>query len=92
MGIDCIFGLPETDEGYRGILVITEYLTKYPCAVPFTSKSSEEIAGHLLIYISIFGCPKESSVRSRIGVFNSIIKELTRTAGIEHRVASPYHP
>ena len=24
IGSDCIFGLPETDEGYGGILVITE--------------------------------------------------------------------
>ena len=28
--IDLEFGLPVTKEGYVGILVITEYLTKYP--------------------------------------------------------------
>jgi len=47
IGIDLILGLPETKEGYKGILVITEYLSKYPYAVPIKSKTAEEIAENL---------------------------------------------
>jgi hypothetical protein len=32
IGLDCVFGLPETAEGHIGLLVITEYLSKYPYA------------------------------------------------------------
>ena len=38
IAIDLVLGLPETNTGYKGILVITEYLTKYPYAVPIRSK------------------------------------------------------
>ena len=59
IGIDLVLGLPETEDGFKGILVVTEYLTKFPYAVPIKSKTSEEIASHLMVYISIFGPPKE---------------------------------
>jgi hypothetical protein len=59
IGIDLIGGLPETPSGYVGILVITEYLSKYPCAYPVRSKTAVESASKLLIWISTFGAPKE---------------------------------
>ncbi len=58
VGLDCIFGLP-VRTGYVGILVIMEYLTKYPYAVPIRSKTAEETAQKFFIYISMFGPPKE---------------------------------
>ncbi len=58
IGIDLIFGLPETKEGYIGIMVITEYLTKFPYAKPIRSKTMEEIAAVLLEFFSLFGPPK----------------------------------
>jgi hypothetical protein len=61
IGMDLLLGLKETNEGYIGILVITEYLSKYPYAVPITSKSAEEIARRLFEYISLFGRPKKYS-------------------------------
>jgi hypothetical protein len=33
-GMDLIFGLPPTTEGHTGIVVITEYVTKFPYAAP----------------------------------------------------------
>ncbi len=29
IGIDCVFGLPTTTDGYLGLLVISEHLTKF---------------------------------------------------------------
>ena len=40
IGIDCVFGLPTTENGYCGILVITEYLSKMVFAEPIKSKES----------------------------------------------------
>jgi hypothetical protein len=59
VGIDLVFGLKETSEGYHGILVITEYLSKYPYAVPITSNSAAEVVEKLFGYVSLFGPPKE---------------------------------
>ena len=33
LGVDLTFGLPRTSEGYIGLIVITDYLSKYPYAV-----------------------------------------------------------
>jgi hypothetical protein len=57
-GMDLIFGLPVTDEGYTGNIVITEYETKFPYAVPIKTKSSTEIAEKLFEYVSLFGPPR----------------------------------
>jgi hypothetical protein len=57
--IDLVFGLPLTEDGYHEILIITEYLTKYPWAVSTKSKTAIEIALHLFHYFSIFSPPKE---------------------------------
>jgi hypothetical protein len=56
-GIDLVFGLPESKEGFKGLVVITEYLTKFPFIAAIKSKSAEEIANHVLTYIGIFGAP-----------------------------------
>ena len=40
IGIDLAFGQPMTEEGYHGVLVIIEYLSKYPYAVPIKSKTA----------------------------------------------------
>jgi hypothetical protein len=48
VGIDLVLGLPaDNPEQFNGILVITEYLSKYPYAVPIRFKEAVEIATHL---------------------------------------------
>jgi transposase InsO family protein len=92
IGIDLAFGLPETDEGYHGVLVITEFLSKYPFAVPIKSKLAAEIAEHLFNFISLFG-PPELMLSDRGKEFiNQLVDELLNQIGIEHVVTSSYHP
>ena len=57
VGIDLTFGFPTSANENCAILVITDYLSKYPYAVPIKSKSAEEIASKLLKFISLFGPP-----------------------------------
>lgn len=92
IGIDLIFGLNETAEGYHGILVITEYLSKYPYAVPIVEKSAEHIAEKLFIYISMFGPPQEMLSDQGKEFLNKIVTHLSMISGIERKVTSPYHP
>ena len=92
IGIDLVFGLPTTESGYKGIMVITEYLSKYPYAVPIRSKTAEEISSKLWMYITIFGPPKIIVSDQGKEFVNSIVKKITDGCGIEHRITSPYHP
>ena len=59
VGIDLVFGLPVTKDGYRGIIVFTEYLTSYAEAMPIKSKQMTEISKCFIKYISFFSPPKE---------------------------------
>ena len=92
IGIDLVLGLPLTKENYNGILVITEYLSKFPYAVPIKSKSAQEIAEKLFEYISIFGPPKVLLSDQGKEFINQCVRNLCSLTGIEHRVTSAYHP
>ena len=92
IGIDLQCGFPTTSEGYKGVLVIVEYLSKYPWAVPIKSKSAKEIASKLLVYFSIFGPADEICSDLGTEFNNEIVDELIKGVGMEHRVTSAYHP
>ena len=92
IGLDLVFGLPITTEGYKGLLVITEFVTKYVWAIPIKSKNAEEIAEKLLEYISLFGPPMEIISDQGTEFNNRVVEQLLKAVGIVHRVTSAYNP
>jgi len=86
IGIDLVLGLPLTESGYNGILVITEYLTKYPYAVAIRSKSAKEIARHLWHYFCLFGPAKELLSDCGKEFLNSVISEMLVQIGTIRRL------
>ena len=92
IGIDLAFGLPMTEEGYHGVLVIIEYLSKYPYAVPIKSKTAEEISGHIFIFISMFGPPEEMMHDQGKEFVNNTVEELIKSVGTENLITSSYNP
>ena len=89
--MDLIFGLPPTAEGYTGIVVITEYVTKFPYAAPIKSKCSAEIAEKLFEYIHLFG-PPNSWVSDQGREFMGMCTNFSKIIGTEHRVTAAYNP
>lgn len=89
-GMDLIFGLPTTDEGYTGIIVITEYVTKFPYAAPIKTKSSTEIA-EKFEYVSLFG-PPHNWVSDQGTEFMGLCTNFSKIIGTEHRVTAAYNP
>ena len=92
VGIDLVVSLPETMEGYKGILVITEYLSKYPYAVPIRTKTAIEIAEKFFIYIAMFGPPRHLISDQGTEFVNEIVKQLTKMSGNDHKISSADHP
>jgi len=92
VGIDLVLGLPLTESGYNGILVITEYLSKYPYAVPIRSKSAKEIARHLWHYFCLFGPDKELLSDCGKEFLNEVISEMLLQIGTIRRHTSVYLP
>ena len=48
VAVDLVFGLPETEEGYIGLIVFTDFFTKFPWARPIKSKTAIEMARPVL--------------------------------------------
>ena len=88
--IDLIFGLPVSEDGYCGILLIVESISKYPMAFPIKTKSSPEIA-RLFEFISIFGPPKVF-FSDQGSEFKGIVSEMNKLIGIDHIVTAAYNP
>jgi hypothetical protein len=78
-------------DGFLGILVITEMLSRYPYAVAIKSKTTVEISGHLFIYISIFGPPNSIGSDNGTEFVNEFVDTMLSNIGIEQRVTSAYH-
>ena len=93
VGIDLVLGLPsDNPENFNGIVVITEYLSKYPHAMPIRSKEATEIVEHLFFFISQFGAPDTLLSDQGTEFLNACVAELLKKTGTEHRVTSAYHP
>jgi hypothetical protein len=92
IGLDLVFGLPLTPEGYKGLLVIIEFVSKYVWATPIKSKNAEEIAEKLLEYISLFGPSMEILSDQGTEFNNKIVEQLLKATGVVHRVTSAYNP
>ena len=92
VAMDLVLGLPVTDEGFNGILVISEYLSKYPMAFPIKSKSAAEVAPLLFQYIAMFGAPKELLSDNGSEFVNEVVTTMCAGLGINKRVTTPYQP
>ena len=76
IGMDLVIGFPETGEGLVGLLVITEYLTKYPYVKPIKSKTANEIAELLWEDITFFGPLKVILSDNGTEFVNSVVERL----------------
>jgi hypothetical protein len=93
VGIDLVGPLPPTKNGNRYIIVMTEYLTKWPEAKPIPNKNAETIAAHFHEEIICrHGCPKELLSDQGTEFCNQIVNALCQLHGIRHTLSSAYHP
>ena len=92
IGIDCVWGFPETSEGYTGILVVVEALSDWPAIYPLKTKEKTEIASNLMKHFADYGPPKIIISDRGTEFVNDVVKALCELTGVEHRVTSAYNP
>ena len=92
VGMDLVLGLPLTVRGNVGVLVLTEYLSKWVVVFPVVSKEAAVIARHLLTYCTMFGPPHEIISDQGREFVNATVAHLCSALGVNRRVTSPYHP
>ncbi len=90
--MDLIGPLERSARGYRFALVLVDYATRYPEAVPLRSISAKSVAEALFRLISRVGIPKEILTDQGTTFLSRTLKELYELLGIKSIRTSVYHP
>ena len=91
IGIDLMGTLTEID-GYRYVLTVIDYFTKWVEIIPLKTKSGEEVGRALFKTFTRYGCPKVIISDQGREFCNALNTKLFKLTGVDHRVTSAYHP
>ena len=91
--MDKVCPIPETDRNNRYILVITDYITKWPEAFPLRNHWAETKAAKLVAeVICRYGVPRVIHTDQVKDFDFKLIKALCELLEIEKNRTTPYHP
>ena len=82
---------PVSERGHRYILVIIDYATRYPEAIPLKTVEAEVIAEELMKVYSRLGIPKEVLTDQGSQFVSRVMKEVNRLLSIRGITTTPYH-
>jgi transposase InsO family protein len=93
IGMDIFSGLPESNGGYRYILVMTDYVTKYVVAVPLVTKTAEKVAEEFIDKWCLIHSWPERIQTDQGGEFTGkVLKAIAEAANVRRTNTTPYHP
>lgn len=92
VGVDLVGPLRESREGYRYILSVVDYFTKWPEFVPLKSKSALEVARAIFGLQCRHGVAEIHISDNGTEFVNKLMRKLLKISGTRQRVTSPYHP
>ena len=92
VAIDLIGELPRSKNGYKYILTLVDYATRYPEAVPLRNTSSRHIADALINIFCRVGIPEELVSDQGSNLIGELMKQLYESLGITKINVSTYHP
>ena len=84
--------LRRTRPGNKYILVIMDYATKWPDALPLHNITSETIIECLIEVTSRLGVPKEVLSDNGTNFVSTMMRQFCDRTGIHQIKTSPYHP
>ena len=88
-----IFGpLPRSRSGNRFVLVICDYATRYPEAIPLRSVDAEHVAEQLVQVFSRVGIPQEIMSDQGSNFMSALLAEMYGLLKIQRLRTTPYHP
>ena len=92
VAVDVLGPLPQTRNGKKYIVVITDYLTKYVLAVPTRDQTAETIAAVLMDKFLEYGLPEKLITDNGTNFRSKLVEELCRLMKISRLFTTPYHP
>ncbi|XP_067105502.1 retrovirus-related Pol polyprotein from transposon 412 [Osmerus mordax] len=92
LGMDLVGPLPKSGRGHKYILVLVDYATRYPEAVPLRKATSKAIARELVQLFSRVGIPKDILTDQGTPFVSRLMADLCCLLQIHHLRTSVYHP
>uniref|UniRef100_A0A671V8A1 Integrase catalytic domain-containing protein n=1 Tax=Sparus aurata TaxID=8175 RepID=A0A671V8A1_SPAAU len=92
IAMDLIRPLDRSARGYRFVLVLVDYATRYPEAVPLSNISAKSVTQALFQVISQVGIPKEILTDQGTSFMSRSLRELYELLGVCSIRTSVYHP
>ena len=92
IAMDLIGELPRTKSGYKYILTLVDYATRYPEAIPLKTSYSREICDALITIFARVGIPEELITDQGQNLIGKLMSQLYEHFGIRKLKTSPYHP
>ena len=84
--------IPSSERGYKYILVLVDYCTRYPEAVPLKTITTEAVAEAMVDIFSRVGIPKEILSDKGLQFTSDLMAEICRLLSVKQLTTSPYHP
>lgn len=92
IGLDIMGPLPRSSRGHQYILVILDYATRYPEAIPLRKATARQIAKELFLLSTSLGIRKEILTDQGSPFMSRVMKELCALLKIKQLRTSVYHP
>ena len=92
VAMDLVGPLPRSRSGNRYVLVMCDYATRYPEAVPLRNIDAETIAEELVKIFARVGIPQEIRTDQGSNFQSQLLQELYRLLQVSAIRTSPYHP
>lgn len=92
IAMDIVGPLVRTQQGNKYILVVCDYGTKYPEAIPLKTIDAEIVANALIDIFSRTGIPREILSDQGSNFMSALMKQLCSLLKIKKLNTSPYHP
>jgi hypothetical protein len=92
LSLDTLGPLPEDELGYKYIILIMDYFSKFVGLYPSKSTTAKECVEALLQWISIFGVPVMIRTDGGSQFHNSMVEEFAKMMNFQHQIVVAYHP
>ena len=92
IAMDIVGPLPRSSSGNQYVLVICDYATRYPEAVPMRAVDAESIAEELVKMFARVGIPGEILTDQGSNFTSQLLTEMYRLLHIRPIRTTPYHP
>ncbi len=92
IGMDLVGPLPKSARGHEHILVIVDYATRYPEAIPLRKATSKAIEQELFLLASRVGIPKEILTDQGTPFMSRTMADLCHLLKVKQLRTTVYHP